>query len=766
MSSVVIKADSGQFPQPIVAAIIEMKPTWLTEAWKVYPKLVVRSLSVKLAGTGTGSCEFERPYGTVHHPFNVSASEPFTDEEPEDFTGWWFRVKFTSERTQDPWVVFTGRVAGEARAVKGGEQKDKDGAQEVSSGTQIWTAYEPMWALRRMAVNSSWWRVPTGVGAYETRQMGWVPDINSGGGSGELVGNASKEVVSDQDFQASHLYSPPERLDLQTTVTSKPWSLLDYVEYVLARFATTTVGPNWKINRTQAEETLGGRAGYVERIQTIKLSQAETVASILKKLFNPQFGVDFDVVPFHTGSTTTSGFEVVVVPIVDGDEVFTVEDHRGVTHQGRVAGNYNSTEFKVSDTVDIADVSIVENIDNRFSEIVVQGERILSCCTLEAKTASQVAEGEVRSLDRLWGDDLEGEYLDATEDAAADWEEQAKARRQERFAAVYQAFGVPRFWDWHGGVASPALDAQGQIILERPEGLPESAPDPRIGQHQSGELKTEAFIPLFEHVDYSVINALGYPDYSKVPPGVIPKLMQPQAWVWDTAADGTHGDTRRRVSLRELEQGGVSIQPLKNAFGLFLRCTPQHLLSLGHWDDAPSWGEGKAPAYNWEDLIVTAAVRANQRFAMRWEVPIDDDPGDDSKKVIPVPGAEFWFVAPNTVYGLDVDGKEQFVGGTEAGTNPDGTQFRMAVEEVKPFVARNDSAKMVSVMAGAIARYKATRAKASITMRGLQPWDGLIGTILTTVEKGGRLRRVNTVVTSVSWDIEGEQQTTVKAGYA
>ena len=111
---------------------------------------------------------------------------------------------------------------------------------------------------------------------------------------------------------------------------------------------------------------------------------------------------------------------------------------------------------------------------------------------------------------------------------------------------------------------------------------------------------------------------------------------------------------------------------------------------------------------------------------------------------VEVPDAELWYLAPRTVVGLD---NEEF----SPTLRTSGAQHR---------ILRDDTDRLAAVMAGAIARYATRRARASITVRGLLPWSGLIGQILTVIDEGGQQQQIQAPITSVRWS-PGEDPTTV-----
>jgi len=84
-------------------------------------------------------------------------------------------------------------------------------------------------------------------------------------------------------------------------------------------------------------------------------------------------------------------------------------------------------------------------------------------------------------------------------------------------------------------------------------------------------------------------------------------------------------------------------------------------------------------------------------------------------------------------------------------------------------ILRDDRPRMGMVLAGAIARYAASRARAEIVATGICPWGGLLGQILTTIEAGGDSTTVQAPITQITWQNAlggGVPKTIVRTGFA
>ena len=81
-------------------------------------------------------------------------------------------------------------------------------------------------------------------------------------------------------------------------------------------------------------------------------------------------------------------------------------------------------------------------------------------------------------------------------------------------------------------------------------------------------------------------------------------------------------------------------------------------------------------------------------------------------------------------------------------------------------IVRNDWARISARMAGALARHYQERARAQIVVRGLLPWGGLLGQILTVIDEGGDSQTIEAPITDIRW-MGGDHPTTIiSTGFA
>jgi len=312
-----------------------------------------------------------------------------------------------------------------------------------------------------------------------------------------------------------------------------------------------------------------------------------------------------------------------------------------------------------------------------------------------------------------WTSAVETEYKDGTGNPADAGSVHDAARRRDKFRPVYQLFGAPNVdWIW-----PPEIDANGS---------PTGAVNPN---YQMSVRETLRAIPLREGYDYS-----SDPPADSNPSGHEPDLVPVQVWLYDKT-------NARYVTA---EEAGIGVSVTRFDWGVFLSASPNHKLALNHWSGANDTASD--PKYDYEKIVVTMAAECDQRLALEYELA----DGDGSVLELLDEAAELWYLEADTVVGVDKKGNLEMSG-------PEGR------------VLRNDAQRLAGLMAGAIARYAASRARAEIHIRGLLPYGDLVGRILTVIEDAGDIEDIGAPITEVSWSVGKDgsgPRTIIKTGFA
>lgn len=573
-----------------------------------------------------------------------------------------------------------------------GQPRELYGKADAPTGIQQIVAYDSLHLLDRIKLARSIWRVDDST----TVRLGWLPSFNLRGddvmlrghqASNDLVGNRSATVIG-----GTYVFGG-----------SSLWTLRDMATYLLERFVDESgndelgnpyspKGPLW---------VLGGQAALLDSGKDlINLEIGDSVLEIIRRIIHHSRGLDFKIVYLPgDASGNGEGFELQVYSTLAAEVTFG-----GVTlsQNGKPAWR-----FDISDMSEFKHCVIVPDEQQRVGRIRVRSKmRAIVCCSIEAA-----------NLDGKWAESLKARYLAGAGSAETEAAEHDKARMADEFESVFQAFGAIADWDFNSGLATPSIDGEGNF---------EQSSNPNF---QVLRRSTLNWTPLQSGWAYGSGVPVRQADADES------EFLPPQAWVYDE-------DAQRYVPA---DQAGFDIAPLVNEWGLKLNGKPNHLLARGHFADAAA--TDTEPLYDWTQLILTFALETDVPLELVSE--IDDWRPSDGEMVIEVDGVECWFVAPDTMYGVDAQGQQ------------------LRSNSFQRTVIRNDIDRLYMRMAGAIARYMRPRNRAEIRMGGLHAVHMMLGQLLSVVEAGpSDSQQVNAPISEVEWTPIAERpETVIRAGY-
>lgn len=400
------------------------------------------------------------------------------------------------------------------------------------------------------------------------------------------------------------------------------------------------------------------------------------------------------------------GLDYVVRPYSSGFAIHVFSlSAQSVTFGGTtLPANQRKVSAVAGGSAETRMVEFMREESQRYSRIRVIGERAVACFTLRASAGQLVAK---------WDAATEAAYLAGTGTSADSGALHDEARRRPRLASVFTTYGAPQPFALGSVGAGVGVSSTGGI-------------DSYASSHQSIRRSTLAWLPLRAGHTYASGS-----EVAEVASNHEADLQRPMAWILDPS-------TSRYVRVEEL---GLGLAVPWNDWGIILQGADPHILALNHWAGAEA--TEAPPVYDWETMVATIAIQTDVRMAI--EASVDDGADAGSVLEINVPGAELWFAAPGTV-----------VGTTGAG----------ALETITDAIElRNDASRLSAVMAGAVARYLRSRARATVVMQGYQPWASALGAIMTDVRLGGIAEDVGAPVTSVSYEGAESPMTRVRAGY-
>lgn len=585
--------------------------------------------------------------------------------------------------------LWTGRFVADGLSIDGA-------VSDVATGRQIYQAVDLGYLLDRTTVRD----VKAIQGGREV-QIDRVPKMNKSidrGYSG--VGNRS--ITRDED--GIYRYSRD----------GAQWSHQQFLAMLL-----------WDNRPGGIQFELTGQDSMLDSISSSGRVEGLTLRSLLDSLISRQRGFVWKVAPVGFARAPVIGIEVATV----FDEEVTVGDVTLSPNPNIIElelGNVHTTEQLQLELLDV----------NSFDEVRVRGSLVLSCFTIDKNT-----------FEKGWTDTEESNYKDGAKNVEGydemDEEEQIEAndgyRAQDRFRQVYRQWRMPVNWDWdvENFNVNPATDTEGGLVVDVVDG--EDVIEYEKGDYFNDGKVFEKNLPLKTGWDYT-----GSSPVDRLPPDTVSEYSIPMVWV------GHGGKYRKVTRLSEVvvdddnnRAASCSVTLLDKMMGFELSASPGHEFADGHFDGAEP--AGTPSVFDWEDIIATVAVRTDQRVEVVVEADEPIAGGTDRTLVIDLPYAQLWYIAPETVVGINADGAKEVYGGDDN-------------------ILRNDKELLESVAAAAIGWYGKRRQTLRVTVQFLTV-GAKVGDLVRSVSAGPAVYdEVNTVVTQVVHDyINGT--TTVVTNY-
>jgi len=445
-------------------------------------------------------------------------------------------------------------------------------------------------------------------------------------------------------------------------------------------------GTNW---------SLAGQTGILEQTVGQWRFEGQTLRSVLNSLIDRRRGQGWTV-------------------RVDGDAVcvwvFTHFD-TPITVCGRtLPANTEQAVLTLDDeTGEIGEAVVVRGLSQRVHKIEVVGERIKSTFSVDYASST---------LEAGWSAAEEAAWLAAAGEA----EENDRFRGRWQYARVGRYHKIPDAWDWYGrggGNAAPKAMDDGTVD----------------GSQQAGYWRgTKHFEPYLPFSDDGGDRA--EPRFLHLKAFVIPK----------DRLTYTDGETQplKTSCIGNWPAIGPTIEP--HELAIMTRCAGLCMM-YKHLAGA-DWYPQDGDAYDYETLVVTGTATTDERLRVVVEVAPDEDEGPERTVTIYVPGAEYWWVTPGTVWRVDDDGELE----VWQGDNP----------------IRDDSWRLLVTAAMAKAWYARERRAITATWNYLTP--GIrVGTMLEGVWNQQVMApgmSMGTVVSEQVWNFGKRMRTRLKTAFA
>lgn len=521
----------------------------------------------------------------------------------------------------------------------------------------------------------------------ETVEVGFVPSVNFRR-AGDIEGGNRSGLW----HGGTYVFD----FERESTESHYSWSNHMYLYYVLKRFVQQEDGPVW---------TIGGDIGLIEDlVLRTPLRGGETALQLLDRMVPARYGCGYRI------AATEDGFEV---------RIFSLVAHHAVFYGSALNANPDSILVDASESHDLLGCDVERSNTQLYDTIRVVGERRKVICSIAGV-----------DVQPMWSDALETEYKAGTGTPGDTSTKHDTARSVERLKHVYQAFGAVPTWS----PSSPLLDKNGQLVAG-------------TASLQKAIRRTLPYLMLREGWDYTTdppvtFNPAGV-EGDFVPPLVIVKLtnVTDTPWVPIDKLD-------MLMAGLVMKMKNASVRALDHEWGVLIESDPRHALAENHWAGAnSSWFDPGVHGVDYENMAITIAVEQDHHLEVSFDLAEGFRAGDGSVMVLREPGAEFWYLAPDTY--VDANGAGELVQSPSTGVE-----------------LRNDASRLARVAAGAIARYCTARARARITKKRLEAWGEVLGHILAIVEDAEHTEKIYAPVTSVAWKFEGSLETVIGTGFS
>lgn len=462
-------------------------------------------------------------------------------------------------------------------------------------------------------------------------------------------------------------------------------------------------------NRSDSRRNTGSINHYVFELRGDAWRVIDAIEYLLAEFMNgasdPQFALSLPVgaltdelEPLRFESPTTVmnaisqilsrqyGWSWAVVPTSTGYtmRLFTLTGTPITFESATVPANPNVTTFNTDDPD--AQIQIERSFSQKYGKIRCWGNPMIVVASFNNATG-QIAEG--------WTGSDETEFNAASADK----------KESGDFTNVFQRF--------HAKVTPVSTWSAAKLPSVKADGTLDQTirgPVPQLNK------ATLSFLPLYQSVDYLAEEPgdPANPDDDFLPPRLFMKRT-----------------------------GGADYFDVAVAAGAAISVLPAHIGLLGNVTNPATFSGAADSEFDHATAVITVAFEASERLEV--EYVIGGATNADGVFEYHVNDAELWYLAPDTLLGIEDDGSPKQ---TSTG-----------------YETRNDRTKIFRAMAGLIARYGNPRAKATLNFKGIHMYHSLLGYILQAVADGTDSSTIAAPITGVQWNFEN-QTTIVSTGHA
>lgn len=657
--------------------LVKVRKLW-SDDWQIVPYLHPQTLE-QTAAPEVGRGTFIWRVGEIKH----EDINEFVIERAQQLFGWYVRVELVGESVAEgvPIVntaLWHGQFIAESHQI-GGTQSG------VTVDDQELTAYEIMHALDRTAIDRSYF-YNAGLKSVD-RVIDFESHVR--GGRLDFGGNCSAST-----------YDGPFGLGVTNVFdeNGNSWNTWRIMRYLLACFQAS--------DELQIEAFAGPTADTYTIFPKVDSATWSSVKDGLDDLFDRRHGIGWtiDIYDTYDGDGNVNGDYARLRLFTYTDEA--IKDASGtqiISANDDVARIDLRSEPNVTVEFDYDESAI-------YDTIIVRGELILSCFTVSMSDLT---------LEEGWTTAQETRYNDADDD---------RARLNDKsLATVFTRFLIPTEWNWNAGshtngtlrnVLPTCLD-DGTVVTD-------SKP-----YHRTWGYRILRWIPMVDPNGGRDGN--GEPAY-KSPLVIIGNAQAGE--LFDPATDGYYDVTAPPTGESFSNLPRCHVRLLEEDFGFQLEPSVNHLIA-----SVAFTGTSETDAVvDHQTIAATVATYTDEHLQVIVKTNASGDGSTSTygrTKIIRVEDAHYWWIAPQSVKGLNASGLLEFHQG--------GAQ-------------RDDSDRLKAIAAVAKTWYAGKRPSVSVTWQRINS-DYRVGQLIETIVGWDR-ENVGTVITSIVHDLSGDEYTT------
>ncbi len=531
-------------------------------------------------------------------------------------------------------------------------------------------------------------------------------------------------------------------------VWSRTQALAYVVDWLMTRWKNSG---GWSVDHNYPEFFLDGTAAGTVNGQsvpavldsldnikgTMNLQGVRTVGDILRRILPVHLGYDWRVVPVETNGVVS--LKIYVFSVAAATTSFGASGSEATLpgNADVVADLVNGTDHVAAS--DITASRVMRSTNQLYECVRMNGRPIIVQFSLAGDHAIGLTMSTI--LDTLkahWDTgDAQSLYLapPITSEPPPTADDYDQYRRSQVFDEVFTLYGpslthqvggtAVSGWDHAGGCAAPQLNQYGRVTTAFRDG-----PASNHGEYQTHVKRILPWTAIRSHGGYSTT---GTP-LDPLPHGQIRDLLPVTAWVYSP----------QHAGYVPVEHLGFAVYASLTGLSVYIKSIPNHRMAQTEWADDPGASDSRyQPDLDWRTMVVTMAMEFDQRLSCWSLVPGVTEPM--TTKIIDLDSehiaAECWYVAPDTVLGIDENGDFVKVATPSAG------------QANTYHLLRDDSAQIWPLMCGAIARYQRPRMPGYLQVKGLRPWAvDTLGHVLT---KAGAIV-VGAPITCIEWVASGQ----------